>query len=270
MTPRSLPALAAAAGDIAGSRFEGAPTKRRDFQLSHPECTYTDDTVLTVATASAILEGRAHGTPPAYAAAYKRFGNNDRHRGYGGNFRRWLDAASLDPYGSFGNGSAMRVSPVGCAYDTSQEVLDQAKASAAATHDHPEGIRGAEAIAYVVMRCRTDPAVTPGEIEAEVSSRFSYRLDESMDAIRPRYSFDVTCQGSVPEAIIAFLEASSVEDAIRNAVSLGGDSDTQACMAAAMAAARFGSMSDELHTLVRSHLPESYIRILTALDDLGG
>lgn len=268
MRSRSLPVYAAIAGDIVGSRFEGAPTKRRDFDLDHHRCRYTDDTVLTVATAYAINAAAAIGDAPAYAAAYKEFGRSDPHRGYGGSFRRWLASDSLDGYGSFGNGSGMRVSPVGCAFESQEEVLKEAKRSAAATHDHPEGIKGAQAVAYAVWRCRTDDSVQTGDLEYEITSLFGYRLDRSLDAIRPGYSFDVTCQGSVPEAIIAFLEARSVEDAIRNAVSLGGDSDTQACMAAAMAGARFGAISEELTGLVRRHLPESYLEIVDALDKL--
>jgi ADP-ribosylglycohydrolase len=266
MSSRSLPVYAAIAGDIVGSRFEGSPTKKREFDLDHDRCRYTDDTVLTVATAYAITEAAATGDAPAYAAAYKKFGRDDPHRGYGGSFRRWLSSDSLEAYGSFGNGSAMRVSPVGCAFDSRQDVLEEAKRSAAVTHDHPEGIKGAQAVAYTVWRCRVDSSVQPGDLEYEVTSFFGYRLDSSLDAIRRSYSFDVTCQGSVPEAMVAFLEARSVEDAIRNAVSLGGDSDTQACMAAAMAGARFGAMSEELMDLVRRHLPKEYIEIVDALD----
>ena len=268
MSSRSIPVYAAIAGDIVGSRFEGRPTKRRDFDLDHQRCRYTDDTVLTVATAYAITEAAATGDAPAYAAAYKKFGRDDPNRGYGGSFRRWLASDSLKAYGSFGNGSGMRASPVGCAFEKQEDVLEEAKRSAAATHDHPEGIKGAQAVAYTVWRCRTDDSVQPGDIEYEITSRFGYSLDHSLDAIRPGYSFDVTCQGSVPEAIVAFLEARSVEDAIRNAVSLGGDSDTQACMAAAMAGGRFGTLSEELSGLVRRHLPGPYLEIIDALDKL--
>ena len=268
MTTRSTPVYGAIAGDIVGSRFEGNPTKSRNFDLDHGGCRYTDDTVLTVATAHAILKASQRGEEPNYAAAYKEFGRNDPHRGYGGNFRKWLASDSLEAYGSFGNGSGMRVSPVGCAFDRRDDVLDEAHRSAAATHDHPEGIKGAQAVAYTVWRCRTDPSVQPGDLEYEITSLFGYSLDGSLDAIRPSYSFDVTCQGSVPEAIIAFLEARSAEDAIRNAVSLGGDSDTQACMAGAMAAARFGELSQELVSLVRRHLPKEYLKTVDALDQL--
>ena len=267
MRNRSLPAYGAVAGDIVGSRFERRPTKSREFELDHPECRYTDDTILTVATAAAILEAGGSDAEAAYSEAYKRFGRDDPDRGYGGNFRKWLRTDSLEPYGSFGNGSAMRVAPVGCVFDTREQVLQEAKRSASATHDHPEGIRGAQAVAYTIWLCRTEPEIMPGEIEAEITTRFSYRLDESLDAIRPRYRFDVTCQGSVPQAIVAFLEATSVEDAIRNAISLGGDSDTQACMAGAMAAARFAEISEEIMTLVRNHLPARYLEILDALDE---
>ncbi|MFP4301436.1 MAG: ADP-ribosylglycohydrolase family protein [Spirochaetaceae bacterium] len=268
MTPRSLPVYGAIAGDIVGSRFEGHPTKSREFDLDHDRCRYTDDTVLTVATAKAILDAATEATEPEYAAAYKTFGRRDPHRGYGGSFRNWLASDSLKPYGSFGNGSAMRVSPIGCAFDSQKAVLEQAKLSAAATHDHPEGIKGAQAVAYTIWRCRTDPSVQPGDLEYEITALFGYALDMSLDAIRPSYRFDVTCQGSVPQAIIAFLEARSTEDAIRNAVSLGGDSDTQACMAGAMAAARFGTVSEELTALVRRRLPEEYLRLIDALDEL--
>lgn len=268
MTPRSAPVYGAIAGDIVGSRFEGHPTKSRAFDLDHKRCRYTDDTVLTVATAKAILDGAKQSREPEYASTYKAFGRKDPHRGYGGSFRNWLASESLEPYGSFGNGSAMRVSPVGCAFDSRDKVLDQARLSAAATHDHPEGIKGAQAVAYTVWRCRADPSVQPGDLEYEITSLFGYVLDQSLDALRQSYTFDVTCQGSVPEAIIAFLESRSTEDAIRNAVSLGGDGDTQACIAGAMAAARFGAVSEELRSLVRRHLPEEYLRIIDALEEL--
>lgn len=268
MPARSTPVYGAIAGDIVGSRFEGNPTKKRNFDLDHSQCRYTDDTVLTIATAHAILEAAPKGEKPNYAAAYKTFGRKDPHRGYGGNFRSWLASDSLEPYGSFGNGSGMRVCPVGCTFDTEQEVLDEAKRSAAATHDHPEGIKGAQAVAYTVWRCRTDRWAPAGDLEGELTALFGYSLDRSLDLIRPSYGFDVTCQGSVPEAIVAFLEAQSIEGAIRNAVSLGGDSDTQACMAGAMAAARFGTLSEELISLVRRHLPEEYLGIVDALDEL--
>ncbi len=245
--------LAAAGGDVVGSIYEHMPVKTTDIPLVDERAVFTDDTVLTMATAQAILSGQS------YEQMYRSFARRYPNAGYGGNFRRWFASDSLGPYNSFGNGSAMRVSPVGWAFDGADEVLEQAEQSAACTHDHPEGVRGAQATALSVFLARTG---TPKEdIAAELHRRFGYDLDRGIDDIRPGYRFDVTCQGSVPEAIIAFLEAETVEESIRLAISLGGDSDTQACIAASISQAAFGEVPRELEAHVREKLSEELLRV---------
>jgi ADP-ribosylglycohydrolase len=193
--------------------------------------------VLTVALADSILSGADYGDKlREYFRAYPR-------AGYGGNFYRWAVSGSRGAYNSFGNGSAMRVSPVGYAYDTLEEVLVRAKWSADFTHSHPEGVKGAQAAAAAVFlaRHRTPKA----EIKDYIARTFHYDLGRTLDEIRPGYTFDVSCQGTVPEAILAFLESEGYEDAIRKAVSLGGDSDTLACITGGIAGAYYG-VPDEI------------------------
>jgi ADP-ribosylglycohydrolase len=253
--------LGAVAGDIVGSRFEGRPTKSKDFELFAPESTFTDDTVLTVAVAECLLQGRP------YAEVLKEYYRRYPYAGYGGSFMSWAASERSGPYNSFGNGSAMRVSPVGWYYESLEEVLQQAERSAAVTHNHPEGIKGAQAVAAAIFWARK--GWRKEEIRREVSQRFGYDLDRSLEEIRPRYAFDVTCQGSVPEALICFFEAEDFEDALRNAVSLGGDSDTQACIAGAVAEASFGAVPrpivsealDRLDTALREQAIEFVSRI---------
>ena len=245
--------LAAAVGDVVGSIYEGRPTKSTDFALIDSRARFTDDTVLTMASAEAILSGGD------YAELYRDLARRYPHAGYGGNFRRWFVSDAAGPYNSFGNGSAMRVSPVGWAYDTAEEVLSQAEQSAACTHSHPEGIKGAQATALALFRART--GTDPDDIAGEITERFGYDLSRSVAEIRPGYSFDVTCQGSVPESIIAFLEGRNVEDTVRIAVSLGGDSDTQACIGASIAQAHDPRIPADLETHVRERLPADLLDI---------
>ena len=230
--------LGAIAGDIFGAAYEGHPLKREDFDLFTEQRFFTDDTVLTVATADAIL------TDGDYGAAYRRWGLRYPNRGYGGKFRYWLGGRITGPYNSFGNGSAMRVSPVGFAFDTVDDVLLYAKRSAEVTHNHPEGIKGAQATALAVFMARSGE--TKSAIRAEIIGRFGYDLHRSLDSIRPDYRFDISCQGSVPEAIIAFLESSSFVDAIKNAISLGGDADTMACIAGGIAQAYYRQIPETI------------------------
>jgi ADP-ribosylglycohydrolase len=226
--------LGAIAGDIAGSTREWNRVDTRDFPLFPDGSRFTDDTVLTVATAHAILGGGD------YAAAYYAFGNRHPHAGYGGAFRKWLQSPARQPYNSWGNGSAMRVSPVGWAFDTEQEVLREAERSAAVTHNHPHGVAGAQAVALGIFLARR--GASKQDIRRELSERFDYDLARTIEGIRPSYSFDVSCQGSVPEAIVAFLDAAAVEHAIRNAIWLGGDADTQAAIAGSLAEAWHGGL----------------------------
>lgn len=221
--------LGAIAGDIAGSVYEGRPTKRKDVTLFGPRATFTDDTVLTVAVADALLGDRDYGR------AIREYARRHPHRGYGGGFHQWMAAPDSKPYNSFGNGLAMRVSPVAFAFDSEQDVLREAQRSAACTHNHPEGIKGAQATALAAYLARV--GADKETIRTEIAGRFEYDLARTVDEIRRTYTLDVTCQGSVPEAIIAFLDSTGYEDAIRNAISLGGDSDTQACIAGGIAEA---------------------------------
>ena len=245
--------LGAIAGDIIGSVYETSPIKTKAFPLFQPGSRFTDDTVLTVAIADAILSGRP------YADAIREFGRRYPNAGYGGTFRRWLHIDDAGPYGSWGNGSAMRVNPVGFAFGSEDGVLEQARLSAAITHNHPEGIRGAQATALAVFLARTGHAKPV--IRDRLVRGFGYDLERSVDDIRPDYGFDVSCQGSVPEAIIAFLDSDSVEDAIRNAVSLGGDSDTMACIAGGIAEAFHGGVPDHIREPVEALLPEDLGRV---------
>lgn len=230
--------IGAIAGDVIGSVHEGAGTKTTEFELFDPRCTFTDDTVLTVAVAHALLEARDYvDVFHDYFARYPR-------AGYGAAFAGWAARRQRQPYGSWGNGSAMRVSPIAYCFDRLEDVLAEAQRSAEVTHDHVEGIRGAQATAAAVFLARRGAG--KDEIRAEITRRFAYSLSETLDEIRPRYRFDVSCQGSVPQALIAFLESTGYEDALRNAISLGGDADTMACIAGAVAEAHYGGVPPEI------------------------
>jgi len=228
--------------------YEHSPIKTKSFPLFDPLCTYTDDTVLTVAVASAIATGQS------YLASVRDFACRYPDAGYGASFYKWMRSSDPRPYNSWGNGSAMRVSPVGFAFSDEDEVLRHARMSAEITHNHPEGIKGAQATALAVFLARTrrDKSL----IRERISSSFGYDLNRSLDDIRPGYSFDISCQGTVPEAIIAFLESDSYEDAVRNAISLGGDSDTLACITGGIAEAFYGGVPEAIVDSVRQALSE--------------
>jgi len=238
--------LGAIAGDIIGSCYEYDQIKTKDFPLFGPGCCFTDDTVLTVAIAQAIL------TDGDYQKAVRSIGRRYPHAGYGGFFARWLASEDPKPYKSWGNGSAMRVSPVGFAFDAIEDVLREAARSAEFTHNHPEGVKGAQATALAVRLART--VKDKDLIRKEITGRFGYKLDRTLDEIRPKYRFDESCQRTVPEAIVAFLESSSYEDAVRNAVSLGGDSDTLACITGGIAEAFYGPVDPPIRRKVRDIL----------------
>jgi ADP-ribosylglycohydrolase len=240
--------LGAIAGDIIGSVYESRSRriKTKVFPLFNPYCHFTDDSVLTVAVAQAIVEQRP------YLETLCELGQRYPHAGYGGRFRRWLFSSHPQPYNSWGNGSAMRVSPVGWGFATKEDVLREATRSAEITHNHPEGIKGAQAVALAVFLART--GVTREGLQAEIHNTFGYDLNRRVDGIRPHYAFDSSCQGSVPEAIIAFLDSTSWEDAVRNAVSLGGDSDTLACITGAIAEAFYGAVPEPVARQVQALL----------------
>ncbi len=245
----SLHLLGALAGDIIGSVYEFDPIKRTEFPLFSPSSQVTDDSVLTLAVADAILRGGAYlKCIREYALAYP-------HSGYGGYFRSWMHSDDPQPYNSFGNGSAMRVSAVGWAFDTVDEVLRQAALSAAVTHNHPEGIKGAQAVALAIFLART--GATKEAIRRSTVERFGYDLSRTLAEIRPAYYFDETCQKTVPPAIIAFLESADFEDAVRKAVSLGGDADTLAAITGSIAEAFYGCVPPEIAAEVRKRVPQA-------------
>lgn len=247
--------LGAIAGDVIGSVHEGSGTKIKQFPLFTEWSKPTDDTVLTVAIAEGLLTGRG------YVELLHEYFLDYPLAGYGGTFIKWAGTKQTEPYNSWGNGSAMRVSPVAYAFGTLAEVLVEAERSAAVTHNHPEGIRGAKAVAGSVFLARTGNS--KADIRAFVAGGdIGYTLPASLDELRPKYTFDVSCQGSVPESIQAFLEATDFEDAVRNAISLGGDADTQACIAGAIAEPFFGGVPPHIAGPVWESLDDK-LRVVT-------
>lgn len=228
--------LGALAGDIIGSVYEFRNTKSTDFDLFTKYTTFTDDSVMTLAVARWLMEDEAH-TPQELVRCMQEMGTRYPDAGYGGSFTLWLAAEEPKPYDSWGNGAGMRVSPVGLYAKTIDEALALAVITASVSHNHPEGIKGAQAIAASVFLCKEGRSKE--EIKTYVERMFGYNLNRKIAEIRPDYYFDVSCQGSVPEAIIAFLEGNSFEEVIRLAISLGGDSDTIGCMAGAIAACMY-------------------------------
>jgi len=240
--------LGAIAGDVIGSVHEHLGTKSTDFELFGPGCRFTDDTVLTVAVADCLMNGRA------YVDAFHDYFLAYPNAGYGYGFFQWASSGNRSPYNSWGNGSAMRVAPVGHAFDLLDDVLVHAARSAEVTHSHPEGVKGAQATAAAVFMARSGE--TKRSMKSSLEDMFGYDLDRRLDDIRPTHEFDVSCQGTVPLALIAFLESSGYEDAVRKAVSLGGDADTLACIAGAVAEAHYGGVP-----------PSIAAQTLAALDD---
>lgn len=249
-------------GDIIGSPYEHRESpKRKEFPLFllHSRC--TDDSVMTIAVAEALLDTMGQGRAErkkAVVRSMQKWGRRYPYAGYGGRFIKWLDESEPQPYNSWGNGSAMRVSSAGWLYDTLEETREAAADTACVTHNHPEGIKGAEAAASVVWAARN--GWTKAEIRQYVRQEF-YPLDKTCDQIRPEYHFDVSCQGTVPQAITAFLEGDGFEDVIRTAVSLGGDCDTLTSIACGMAEAMYG-VPEELKEECRKRLQPDMVRVL--------
>ena len=253
--------IGAIIGDIVGSVYEWNNIKTKAFPLFQDKCFFTDDTVMTIAVAEALMNG---GTKDDFINAMKKYGRMYPDAGYGGRFRSWLLSDSREPYHSWGNGSAMRVSPCGWAMDcgfTARTGLwpvkgqERARISAAVTHDHPEGIKGACAVADAIFMARlfsekweedVGGLIYPtlealkSDLKKRMETEYGYDLSRTLDEIRPDYEFDESCQGTVPQAITAFLESTDFEDAIRNAISLGGDSDTLAAITGSIAEAAYG------------------------------
>lgn len=228
--------LGALVGDIIGSVYEFYNTKRTDFELFEDATRFTDDSVMTLAVAKWLVEDEAH-TIHYLIYCMQELGSLHPDAGYGGRFMSWLEEDNPQPYNSWGNGAGMRVSPVGLYAKSLDEALALAALTASVSHNHPEGVKGAQAIAACVYLCKEGKSKQ--EIKEYVEKTFDYDLSRRIADIRPTYNFDVSCQGSVPEAIIAFLEGNSYEEIIRLAISLGGDSDTIGCMAGAIAACMY-------------------------------
>ena len=236
--------LGAIIGDIVGSVYEHASHKSKNFPLFEPQCRPTDDSMMTVAVGLACVEADLTDEDSFKAVLTEKMrmiGRMYPNAGYGDRFYNWLMDDNAGPYGSSANGSAMRVSPVAWAGETLADVRRLARWSAEVTHDHPDGIKGAVAVASAIFLARTGS--DKDEIREYIEDRY-YDLDLTVEEIRPNYSHDMSCEGSVPQAIVCFLDAFGYEDAVRNAVSLGGDGDTQACIAGAIAEAYYGIPGD--------------------------
>jgi len=251
--------IGAIAGDIIGSVYEWNNIKTKQFDLFSPDCFFTDDTVLTVALAESIL------TENDYASLMRAYYRRYPGAGYGGLFHQRAQAHESQPYNSWVNGAAMRISSVGFAFNTLDEVLIRAAEYTAVTHNHTEGIKGAQATAAAIFLARTGS--TKADIKQYTAETFRYDLSRSVDQIRPTYRFNESCQETVPEAIACFLESTDFEDAIRNAVSLGGDSDTLACITGGIAQAYYGvptAIADRAMSILDEDLRGLTIRFLSS------
>ena len=255
--------LGAVIGDICGSIYgwnNYKTTNPETVSLLESGCVFTDDSVLTIATAEVLLQKRN------YVEAYKEWARRYSNAGFGGTFSQWLQSESLEPYNSWGNGSAMRVSPVGWAFETLEETLAEAKRSAEVTHNHPEGIKGAQSVAAAIFLARTKNSKP--KIKAHIEAMFGYNLKRTTDEIRPDYTFDVSCMGSVPEAIICFLESNDYVHALQLAISLGGDSDTIACIAGGIAEAFYREIPEVLVKFAHARLTDEMKLILDTFRDI--
>ena len=257
-------------GDIIGSPFEfDRGDKTKDFKLFSRRSHFTDDSVMTLAVCEALLKVGQDATvkeiEDTVISSMQSWGRRYPHEGYGGYFRRWLTARHPEPYNSFGNGSAMRVSAAGWLYDSLEKTRVVAKATANVTHNHPEGIKGAEAAASAIFMARNGSSKE--EIKKYIENEFHYDLNRTLDEIRPSFHMDETCQKTVPEAIIAFLEARDFEDAIRNAVSLGGDTDTFGAITGSIAEAYFG-ISETLISECRNRINKDMRDVVDAFYSL--
>ena len=268
--------LGAIVGDIVGSVYEWNNIKTKDFPLFRDDCFFTDDTVMTCAVAEAIMNG---GQKDDFIDAMKKYGRMYPNADYGARFNRWLMTENREPYNSFGNGSAMRVSPCAWRLDATTDELPPegkrlAQLSSEVTHNHPEGIKGAMATADAIFMCRyffsgyaraqgqpnsDNPEEIQRRIKEHIEKEYGYDLSKTLDEIRPTYRFNETCQDTVPQAIVAFLESTDFEDAIRNAISLGGDSDTLAAITGSIAEAAYGIpewIKDKVYTYLDEPLKE--------------
>ena len=251
--------LGAIIGDIIGSVYERESFKSIDFELFTKDSCFTDDTALTIATAECIQK------KGEYTEFYQTYGKKYPGVGYGGTFMNWIFSENPQPYNSWGNGSAMRVSPIGYMFDNLEETLMEAEKSAAVTHNHPEGIKGAQAIATAIFLAREGRSKL--EIKEYIEKQFGYDLKRKIDEIRPSYKFDVSCQGSVPESIIAFMESTDFESAIRLAISLGGDADTMAAMAGSIAEPFYDEIPKFMIKECKNRLPDEFLKVIADFYD---
>lgn len=257
-------------GDIIGSPYEfTGGHKTKEFPLFSEESTYTDDTVMTLAVAEAFMDSSKDSSDEwilkRLTIQMRYYGKKYPDAGYGHKFCNWLKTRYPKPYNSFGNGSAMRVSSVAWLYNDLETVRKMARLSAEVTHNHPEGIKGAEAVASAIYLARTGSTKT--EIKTYIEDNFGYDLSRTCNEIRPSYKFEGSCQKSIPEAIVAFLESDGFVDAIRTAVSLGGDTDTQAAIAGSIAEGYYG-VPEQLKAKCREYLPELLLQVLIRFENL--
>lgn len=257
--------IGAIIGDIVGSRFEHDGIKTKDFELFARSCSFTDDSVMSLAVAKAILMSRADRSDLSGNAVkwMQEIGRRYPNCGYGGNFIYWVFSEDPKPYNSFGNGSAMRVSGAGFAAGSLDEAKEISKLVTEVTHNHPEGVKGAEATAVAIYMAKTGCSIE--EIREYIDKNY-YPMDFTLDEIRDEYTFDVTCQGSVPQALQAFFESTDFEDAIRNAISIAGDSDTLAAICGGVAQAYYG-VPDEIREKALGYLDERLKGVLLDFED---
>lgn len=252
--------IGAIAGDIIGSFFEMQTIKHKDFPLFSKSSRFTDDTVLTVAVADCLINQKD------YVKTFQEYGRKYPKKKYGSSFFDWIFMEKPEPYNSCGNGSAMRVSPIGFYCETLESVMEEAEKSAKITHNHSEGIKGAQSVASATFLARIGKSKS--EIKEFIETTFGYNLTRTLDEIRETYTFDVTCQGSVPESIISFLESTDYEDSIRNAISLGGDSDTLACMTGGIAQAFYKKIPDEIVSEVKGRLNKEFLAVIDEFEKI--
>ncbi len=241
-------------GDVIGSYFERNNVKHKNFNLFSAKSRFTDDTVLTVAVADSIVNHRY------FSSTIHRYSNLYPNAGYGSGFKKWFRSKHPHPYWSYGSGSAMRVSPVGFAFNSLEEVLEISRKTSEISHNHPEAVKGAQAVASSIFLARQGK--DKQEIKKFIEDSFQYDLTKGIDEIRQYYKFDVSAQGSVPQAITAFLESTDYEDAVRNAISIGGDSDTIACMCGGIAEAYYNKIPQEIIDSVLSILPPNFTEVV--------
>ena len=255
--------LGAIIGDIVGSIYEFDNIKTKEFEFFDRECFFTDDTVMSVAVAEALLDmhpaDNEDEIEAGLVASMKKWGREYPHAGYGGHFSYWLRTDDTQPYNSYGNGSAMRVAAAGWLYDDMFTTRYMARLTSAVTHNHPEGIKGAEATAAAIFMARS--GASKQEIREYIEKEFSYNLNFTCDEIRPTYYFNETCMDTVPQAIVAFLDGESFEDVIRTGVSIGGDTDTLCAIAGSIAEAYYG-IPEDIGETAKSFLTEDLLEVV--------